>query len=101
MIESQKVTLIVKKELKNNNALSEFHWVGHLNFNNNDDELYINETMNWIGSSNVMKQVKLVFDNLADADLYAKKYDYKLYSIDREVISSELRKKSYLERFQV
>ena len=93
MMEAQKgkKTLTIFREEKNPMQSGESHseFIGFIN-DGNEDEDWEDVNMGWTSSSNTLKQIHLKFDNLDDAEAFAKKYYYDFI----------IKKKSYFDNFR-
>ncbi len=95
--------LVLFKEQRNpmqSTTVDKDCWIGILfdDKSSDTDDKY-DDIMGWFGSTNMLKQVKLNFNNLNDAEIYAKKYKYKIFIKNDEEVSKKTIKKSYLEKF--
>ena len=76
------------------------YWIGIIVSDiNNSFDCICDDVMGWYGSTNMLKQVKLNFSSISDAEIYAKKYCYKIFIKNDEEIVKKPIKKSYLEKF--
>lgn len=103
-LEVQKNKILIlfqeKKDPMQSASVSKNLWIGVISSEDESGNLdYIDDIMNWNGSADMAKQVKLHFVSLDDAKIYAKKYGYTLcIKKNAEVIKKPV-KKSYLEKF--
>ena len=68
-------------------------------FTENSD-LYIEPIMGWIGSNNTLKQIKVEFDCLQNAEMYAKENNLKLVIKKDSRYVEPMKRKSYTDNFK-
>ena len=78
---------------------SHSEFIGFIN-DGNEDEDWEDVNMGWTSSSNTLKQIHLKFDNLDDAEAFAKKYYYD-FIVKKDMNNVKIiKKKSYFDNFR-